>query len=78
MPSGKIAWLCADHQKGKRITRLDVSQGTSYGGGVTTVFKEDLLFKEYLEEHPLYKKYKATKEHTNVEKILEAARKDGM
>ncbi|XP_060065175.1 uncharacterized protein LOC132545509 [Ylistrum balloti] len=70
LPSGKISWLCKTHQKGNRITKLASGEGSKGGGGKNTLFREDVLFKEFLDNDPEYRKMiqeinlKATRERT--------------
>ncbi|XP_033743245.1 uncharacterized protein LOC117329409 isoform X2 [Pecten maximus] len=56
LPSGKISWLCGTHQKGNRITKLASGEGSKGGGGKNALFREDVLFKELLDNDPQYRK----------------------
>jgi hypothetical protein len=52
LPSGKIAWLCEEHSKGNRITKLGVGSISVHGQGQSILNKEDELMKEYLKSSP--------------------------
>ncbi|XP_021366171.1 uncharacterized protein LOC110458668 [Mizuhopecten yessoensis] len=56
LPSGKISWLCKTHQKGNRITKLASGEGSKGGGGKNSMYREDILFKELLDNDPEYRK----------------------
>ncbi|CAH1772675.1 unnamed protein product [Owenia fusiformis] len=64
LPTGKIHWLCADHQQGSRITVL--SDTTIADVQTEVVNAHDFLLKEYVEKHPKYAKFL---NDTNMEKI---------
>ena len=61
LPSGRIVWLCKNHQGGEHVAKLSTS---STGGGhnlIKVLFNEDKLLRENIEKYHKYKKLKAIK-----------------
>ncbi|XP_062577865.1 uncharacterized protein LOC134239727, partial [Saccostrea cucullata] len=52
LPSGKILWLCDNHSKGNRITKLSLGGGSSRSTGLVTLTREDDFLKEHMRKHP--------------------------
>ncbi|XP_061180809.1 uncharacterized protein LOC133189455 [Saccostrea echinata] len=52
LPSGKILWLCDNHSKGNRITKISLGGASSRSTGLVTLTREDDFLKEHMRKHP--------------------------
>ncbi|KAK0062250.1 hypothetical protein Bpfe_008351, partial [Biomphalaria pfeifferi] len=78
LPTGKVYWLCDEHAKGPRITRLSTETATRNEKG-KVVYEEDIKLRDILEQTETYmqkKKAKSPAAHIQLPPMLDLFTKD--